>query len=126
MHEELPLLIPLSIGVVIILLLLFNNYIGFIGDVGEFQRHQRILEKQKEFLASVNSNDELYSINSSFLVGDEVKVNVSLSPILGVKIVNLSNLEKNESWLAGISSDSSLSLPCLINKKWVCKVIFFV
>ena len=123
MHEELPLLIPLSIGVVIILLLLFNNYIGFIGDVGEFQRHQRILEKQKEFLASVNSNDELYSINSSFLVGDEVNGNVSLSPILGVKIINLEN---NDSWSQGLSSKSSLSLPCLIDKRWVCKVIFFV
>lgn len=123
MHEELPLLIPLSIGVVIILLLLFNNYIAFIGDVGEFQRHQRILEKQKEFLAAVDLDDELYSIDGSFLVNDEIRTNVNISPILGVKIVDLEN---NDSWSMGVSSKSSLSQPCLINKRWVCKVMFFV
>ena len=123
MNEELPLLIPLSIGVVVILLLLFNNYIGFIGDVGNFQTHYRVLEKQKEFLASVDSGDELYSIDSSYLADGEIKTDISLSPMMGVEIVNLEN---NESWFTGVTSNSSLSLPCLIDKRWVCKVIFFV
>lgn len=110
LHEELPLLIPLSIGVVIILLLLFNNYVQDVGNALDFQKFQAMLVKEKEFFSKVNKDDLSYYIDKAYLKDNgTIDVNIKLGVVKGIEITDFS-----KTWLVGEKTNSSMSLPALI------------
>lgn len=110
LHEELPLLIPLSIGVVIILLLLFNNYVQDVGNAIDFQKFQTMLVKEREFFSKVNKDDLSYYIDKAYLKDNgTIDVSIKLGVVKGIEVT-----DSSKTWLVGEKTNSSMSLPALI------------